>query len=335
MPDSSPATFCNPVWNADFPDPAMLLAPDGHYYAYGTQTKRAGAIINLQIMRSRNLVRWEYLGEGLPVKPAWASTTQRFWAPHVSRVQGRYVLYYVAQPDAGGGLALGVAVAAAPTGPFVDVGQPLLVGEGFRDIDPMAFADPATGQLLLYWGSGFGPLQVQPLTADGLAFLPGSAPTPLLHPIADPVPGSYEGLLEGAWLHYRAGWYYLFYSGNDCCGPAAHYGVLVARSRAATGPFEPRTVPEAGALAPILKRNSRWQAPGHCCVVTDANQTDWLAFHAIDVHEPTFDAINDEQGYSRRVLLLDQLAYADGWPRAIPVSAPTTDVQPAPAAVSR
>ena len=330
MPDPLPATYSNPVWDADFADPTVLLAPDGYYYAYGTQTKRAGAAINLQVMRSRSLVAWDYLGEGLPVKPAWAATTQRFWAPHVSRIRGRYVLYYTAQPDAGGGLALGVALADAPAGPFVDVGRPLLAGAGFRDIDPMAFADPATGQLLLYWGSGFGPLQVQALTADGLAFAPGSAATPLLHPLTKPVAGSYESLLEGAWLHYRAGWYYLFYSGNDCCGPAAHYAVLVARSRAATGPFETRTVPEAGALAPILKRNARWQAPGHNCVVTDAAGTDWLAYHAIDIEQPTFDALNDEQGYSRRVLLLDQLAYADGWPRVIPVSAPTTGPHPAP-----
>jgi arabinan endo-1,5-alpha-L-arabinosidase len=30
-------------------------------------------------------------------------------------------------------------------------------------------------------------------------------------------------LVEGAWVTYRAPHYYLFYSGDNCCGPRAHY----------------------------------------------------------------------------------------------------------------
>ena len=41
----------------------------------------------------------------------------------------------------------------------------------------------------------------------------------------------YQRLVEGAWVHRRDGWYYLFYSGDNCCGPNAHYATLVARSR--------------------------------------------------------------------------------------------------------
>ena len=35
-------TFANPVLDADFPDPAVLKAPDGFYYAYATQAERDG-----------------------------------------------------------------------------------------------------------------------------------------------------------------------------------------------------------------------------------------------------------------------------------------------------
>ena len=82
MPDSSTpiqssALYTNPVWNDDFADPTIIRAADGWYYAYGTQTKRHGTIINLQVARSADLVQWDYLGEGLPVKPAWASSTQK------------------------------------------------------------------------------------------------------------------------------------------------------------------------------------------------------------------------------------------------------------------
>ncbi|WP_072144733.1 family 43 glycosylhydrolase [Hymenobacter sp. AT01-02] len=65
-------TYQNPIWDFDFPDPTIIRAADGYYYAYGTQTKRPGnLIINLQVARSLDLVRWEYVGEGLPQKPLW------------------------------------------------------------------------------------------------------------------------------------------------------------------------------------------------------------------------------------------------------------------------
>ena len=48
----------------------------------------------------------------------------------------------------------------------------------------------------------------------------------------------YRRLVEGAWIVQRGGYTYLFFSGDNCCGPKAHYAVMVARSRSATGPFE-------------------------------------------------------------------------------------------------
>ena len=66
------ATFTNPVLDADFPDPAIILAPDGYYYAYATQTLRDGHWINIQVARSIDLIHWEHLGDALPQKPDWA-----------------------------------------------------------------------------------------------------------------------------------------------------------------------------------------------------------------------------------------------------------------------
>lgn len=308
----------------------MLLAPDGYYYAYATQTKLPdGQIVNFQVARSPDLVRWEHLGEALPEKPAWAATGQRFWAPDVSRHpdSGLYLMYYSAQPnDPAAGLALGLAVAERPEGPFQDVGRPLLAGgAGFENIDPMAFYDEATGRRLLFWGSGFGPLRVQELTADGFGFAPGSRPRVVVHPLAEAA--EYGRLIEASWVRFRSGWYYLFYSGDNCCGPDARYGVLVARARQATGPYQTLAQAE-GDPGLILQENARWQAPGHNGLITDAAGDDWLLYHAIDRRQPTFDAINDEQGYSRRVMLLDKVEYgADGWPR---VGTPSVEVGAGP-----
>ncbi|MBA2635336.1 MAG: family 43 glycosylhydrolase, partial [Sphingomonas sp.] len=75
-----PATYANPVLDADFPDPTVIRAADGFYYAYATQGTRDGKMANIQVARSTDLVRWQQLGDALPAKPAWASQTQDFWA---------------------------------------------------------------------------------------------------------------------------------------------------------------------------------------------------------------------------------------------------------------
>ena len=81
--DFTGAVYVNPVLDQDFPDPAIILAPDGFYYAYATQTCRGEEWTNIQVARSKDLVRWEQLGDALPDKPDWARTTQDFWAPSV------------------------------------------------------------------------------------------------------------------------------------------------------------------------------------------------------------------------------------------------------------
>lgn len=288
-----PRSYENPVLARDFPDPAVLRAPDGTFYAYATQATVDGRAVNVQVARSADLVRWEYLGDALPAKPSWAATTQKFWAPHVLRADGRYFLYYSAQPDGAKGLCLAVATAGRPEGPFVDSGRPMLCGEGIEHIDPMAFDDPKTGARLLYWGSGKEPIRVQELAADRLGFAPGSAPRELLG--ADGRP--YRSLIEAAWVVYREGRYYLFYSGDRCCSRNPRYAVLVARSHHATGPFEELA-------GPILAAGNGWMAPGHAAIATDDAGRDWLLYHAA----------RSGQDWFPRLLLLDLLEWKDGWP---------------------
>src|SRR5215213_2499029 len=179
------AVYRNPVLDSDFPDPTVIRAPDGYYYGYATQTQRGGRWLNLQVARSSDLVHWRHLGDALPRKPRWASRTQDLWAPHVVRDGRRYIIYYSAKPntaDERHGLCLAVATAASPAGPFADLGRPLKCGEGFVNIDPMAYDDPATGRRLLYWGSGFQPIKVQELARDRLSFASGSTAKDLVWP---------------------------------------------------------------------------------------------------------------------------------------------------------
>lgn len=312
-PGPSPTALGKPAIDADFADPAVLRNPDGIYYAYATQGERDGRMLNIQVARSRDLSAWEQLGDALPAKPAWASRTQDFWAPHVALQDGRYLLYYSAKPDAAvtdaqRGLCLAVATAANPEGPFTDIGHPLQCGTGFVNIDPMAYDDPASGKRLLYWGSGFEPIKVRELAPDGLSFAPGSAPTDLVDVVRTEDPANYRRLVEGAWVVRRDGWYYLFFSGDNCCGAKAHYAVMVARSRSATGPFEVK--PENGGV--ILEADGDWIAPGHNSVIVDADGVWRILYHAVDARRPRTKPADDIN--SRRVMLVGKLDWRNGWP---------------------
>ena len=308
-----PATFTNPVIDADFPDPTVIRADDGLYYGYATQTQRDGKWVNIQLARSADLVHWDYLGDALPAKPAWAASTQDFWAPHVQQDGRRFIMYYSAKPDLSDerhGLCLGVATATSPLGPFTDIGRPLQCGEGFVNIDPMAFDDPATGKHLLYWGSGFQPLKVQELGPDRLSFAPGSTSTDLVWP--NPVKDAFPVLVEGSWVVRHGGYYYLFYSGDNCCGAKANYAVMVARSRSATGPYETLEKATGKPHSIILEKRGQWIAPGHNSVVTDRHGSDWIVYHAVDIRRPREKATDEVN--TRRVMLIDRIRWVDGWP---------------------
>ncbi len=314
---SAPRGVANPVLDANFPDPASIKAPDGYYYVYATQGEVDGRMQNIQIVRSLDLRQWERVGDALPEKPVWARQTQDFWAPHVALHDGRYYLYYSAKPDVAladkvSGLCLAVATATKPQGPFVDMGKPLQCGDGFINIDPMPFDDPATGKRLLYWGSGFGPIKVRELAPDRMSFAPGSVAIDLVDVIKNDDPNNYQRLVEGAWVVLHDGYYYLFYSGDNCCGPNAHYAVMVARSRNARGPFETLAQAKGRSNSVVLEANSRWIAPGHNAIVQDSKGKYWTLYHAVDAKRSRDKPTDDVN--SRRVMLLSPMQWVDGWP---------------------
>ena len=327
VPAPVTGTYANPVLDADFPDPAVIRAPDGFYYTYATQTVLDGAWINIQVARSADLVHWHLVGDALPEKPSWARETQDFWAPYVLQDGDRYLMYYSATPDVCDvptrGHCLAIATATSPAGPFVDIGMPLLLGMGFEFIDPMAFDDPLSGKHFLYWGSGFQPIKVQELAADRMSFAPGSNPVDLVWP--NPVKGAFPRLVEAAWAIRHEDYYYLFYSGDNCCGPDAEYGVMVARSREPTGPFETLEQARGVPHSLMLYKSERWLAPGHNSIVTDKAGQVWMVYHAIDVNRPR--QRQEDEINSRRILLIDRIEWRDGWPF---VGTPSDEPQTAP-----
>ena len=308
-------TYTNPVWPMAVPDPTVIKASDGYFYAYSTQGIGPDSVMcNIQLLRSADLVNWEHLGDALPEKPKWASTTQNFWAPHVMEANGKYYLYFSAEPDSAYkkgkdlGLCLAVATSDSPTGPFVEKGEPMISGDGFINIDPMTFKDPKSGKYYIYWGSGFEPLKVCELSDDLLSFREGSPTIELVKAFQS----SYQFLVEGSWLTYHDGTYYLFFSGDNCCGERAHYAVMVARSDSPTGPFEVLHKEKEGD-SPILELGGRWIATGHNSIIEDDNGDLWIVYHAVDKNDRWMYPA--EQREDKRVMLIDRITFEDGWPR--------------------
>ena len=319
----------------------MLRVKDGTFWVYATQVASGDRRVNIQVAQTRDLVKYGPITDALPTKPTWASKTQDFWAPHaLQNGPNDFVLYYAANPDTKTGMCLGVARAKSPAGPFVDVGKPLVCGKGFTVIDAFVLDDPQTKKRYMYWGSNSAPFYAREMTADGIAFAPGSKDIEVFR--GDPKQ-PYENLIEGPWIVIKDGYYVMFYSGDNCCGKKANYAVLVARSKSALGPYERRDAAQGGPV--MLEKNARWVAPGHNAIATDDRGQDWIVYHAIDPKQPSQPCPSAKSGVteegvlacnkggelpSRRPLLIDRITWRDGWPTVEGRGASTTP-QPAPA----
>ena len=303
----------NPVFNFDFPDPTVINI-NGNYYAYATQGRHGEKMNNIQVASSKDLFNWKYEGDALPQKPGWASNTQSFWAPDViyDSSTRQYVMFYSAKNnDTSLNMCIGVAFSKNPEGPFIDMGKPLLQGKGFSNIDPMAMVDPQTGKKILYWGSDFAPIKVQELNDDWKSFKDESVPTPILFPGKEK---EYSKLIEGAWVDYHDGKYYLYYSGDNCCGDNANYAVMVARADSVFGPFETLGEANGTGSSVILEKDSIWFAPGHNSIVKDNKGNSWIAYHAIWKNEAEASKATKQNKYVRRVMCINPIFYKNGWP---------------------
>jgi arabinan endo-1,5-alpha-L-arabinosidase len=304
------------VLDHDFPDPSLIKAKDGYYYAYATQGYTEGSsplLMNFQVARSKDLKAWEHLGEALPVKPDWASKTQSFWAPHITFANDQYYLFYSADPNSRDGLCLAVATSKTPQGPFTDSGRPLQCGPSYSNIDPMLFPDPVSKQNLLYWGSAFTPIRVRPMTDDLLSFVPNTTPKELVAPDRGPNPAPYTKLYEGAWLLEHGDYKYLFVSGEDCCGqPDPHYAVLVLRSKSLFGPFEWRNQDPRQSV--FIEKGGDYSATGHNAFITDDSGQLWTFYHGVSRSKPLLDTVIPGDRVNRRILLRSKVDFVDGWP---------------------
>src|SRR5882762_1704524 len=107
--------YQNPVLAGDYPDPSIIRVGK-EYWATATSSEWGP---QFPLLHSVDLVNWETVGSVFPHRPDWAMAN--FWAPEISEYQGKYFVYYVGRKK-GGPLAVAVATADDPAGPYVDHG---------------------------------------------------------------------------------------------------------------------------------------------------------------------------------------------------------------------
>src|SRR4051812_41287823 len=110
---------------AGYGDPAVLKTGKS-YVLVATSNDAPDAF---PILTSEDLIRWQPAGFVFPEgeAPAWTSAGVRvgdFWAPEMARVGEEHWLTYTAR-DRDRVLSIGLAKAAKPTGPWIDIGKPL------------------------------------------------------------------------------------------------------------------------------------------------------------------------------------------------------------------
>lgn len=220
----------NPILRGFHPDPSICRVGEDYYLV----TSTLGFFPGLPIYHSRDLCRWEQVGNALS-RPEQAVLddcsvhSSGIYAPTLRYHNGRFYIV-VANMNRGGTF---IVTAENPAGPWSD---PYWLGETVPGFDPSLFFDDDgtcyfTASRSNSAGERFnGDLEIwaQRLDIDSLQLV-GERYT------------LWNGALNGAeWqegshLYKRDGWYYLIIAEG---GTGFFHAVTVARSRNVTGPYE-------------------------------------------------------------------------------------------------
>lgn len=288
------ATYTNPVIDRDAPDPTVIRAEDGTFYAYATWRDK-----NIPVYKSTNMVNWEYQGGVFAAGevPQFVPKAA-IWAPDINYIEGKYVLYFSMSTWGGEWDAcIGRAVSDSPIGPFRDA-KMLFQGKHIgvqNSIDPVVFQED--GRKYLAWGSFHG-IYLTELTEDGLE-------VDDIHNLTRIAGTAYEG----TYIHKRGDYYYLFASTGSCCeGLKSTYHTVVGRSKSLYGPYVDkngrRMLDNRHEI--LLSGDDNVKGTGHDSqIITDDKGQDWIFYHVYDVKAPN----------AGRKMYMDRVTWVDGWPQ--------------------
>lgn len=230
----------NPIVQTHFgPDPAPMVYK-GTVYAYvgddipGTDFYY---MTKWRVLSSSDMVNWTDHGSPISLESfSWAR--DRAWAAQCIERNGKFYWYICAQSTKND-MAIGVAVADSPTGPFKDaLGKPLIINGSWSNIDPTVFIDD-DGQAYLYWGNGS--LFYVKLNKDMISYSGDIVTVPLSVESFGGVRGNRsaenpnkDSFVEGPWFYKRNNIYYMMFAGMGKGGETLSYST----STGATGPWK-------------------------------------------------------------------------------------------------
>ncbi|HJO63709.1 MAG TPA: arabinan endo-1,5-alpha-L-arabinosidase [Sphingomonas sanguinis] len=272
-------------------DPVLIRQGD-RYYAYSTgQRDRRPLVARM----SRDLRHWTPLPSPLVGIPGWAQAmvpaAREMWAPDISRVGGRYRLYYSISSFGQQRSVIGLATAAtldpgSPNYGWRDDGLVIAshTGDDFNAIDPNFVQDRQGGQWLTF-GSFWGGIQLVRLDPRSGKPADGAKPTM----IARRATTEREDAIEAPFITDHGGWYWLIVSFDYCCrGVKSSYHLRVGRARSMAGPYVDRAgrAMRDGGGTVLLRADTegrdRFRGPGHAAVLRDRDGRDYLVHHAYD-----------------------------------------------------
>jgi beta-xylosidase len=215
--DNGDGTYTNPLIPADFPDPDVIRVGDAYYMVNTTMFVFPG----VTILRSHDLVSWEYCSNAVPRfdfgKCYDLDSCNRYghgqWATSLKYHDGKFYLLFITLNEGGF-----MCTATNPEGPWKLTHLP----KGFYD--PGLFFDD-DGRI--YVAQGYGKISITEVDANLVA----KGPDSLVYT------GDIRKGLEGTHVYKINGYYYLYstYGGRD--------GIQVAlRSKNIYGPYEQKVV---------------------------------------------------------------------------------------------
>jgi len=135
-------------------DPAPMVYGDT-LYLYTTHDENNlkndfYTMLDWYVFSTKDMENWTNHGKIFSLNDiSWAD--DRAWAPQCVERDGKFYLYCPVHKR-NGGMAIAVGVSDKPTGPFKDIGHPLVDEGDWNDIDPTVYIDD-DGQAYLYFGN--------------------------------------------------------------------------------------------------------------------------------------------------------------------------------------
>lgn len=273
-----------PNSGSDTADPHCILA-DGTWYLYPTSSQK-----DLDVWTSTDLVEWTYRGVAWqPTAGTWNDLTNTgdfgAWAPSVHKGDdGAFYMYYTA------GARVGVARSATPLGPFVEVLDHPLLGDGHGGVGDGVQVGSSSTDLLNYQEFSIDAFVLR--TSQGKRFLYATMYVPMSVIAVWPMKSMTEldaatptviggpnfewesAIMEGPFVVERNGRFILTYSGNAFATTA--YALGAAASDDPMGPF----TKDVG--NPFFASNDGlgiW-GPGHHSFVDDGSGGTLIFYHA-------------------------------------------------------